>query len=51
MKDMILSMDENETVIVRTKNKIKRNRGRGVSIKSHPEEEVQGIFFEAKALE
>jgi len=29
MKDMILSMDDNDTVIVRTPNKIKRKRGRG----------------------
>ena len=36
-KDMILSMDENETVIVRTQNKIKCKRGRGgVSIISQP---------------
>jgi len=46
------SMDENETVIVRTQNKIKRKRGRGgVSIIRQPEEDLQGIFFETKALE
>ena len=45
-------MDENETVIVRTQNKIKRKRGRGgVSIIRQPEEDLQGIFFETKALE
>ena len=46
MKDMILSMDENETVIVRTQNKIKRTRGRGgVSIISQPEEKTYRVSF------
>jgi len=46
MKDMILSMDENETVIVRTQNKIKRKRGRGgVSIISQPEEKTYRVSF------
>jgi hypothetical protein len=41
MKNMILSMDGNQTVIVRTKNKIKRQRGTGgVSIISQPEEKT-----------
>jgi hypothetical protein len=41
MKDMILSMDDNETVIVRKKNKIKRKRDReGVSIISQPKEKT-----------
>jgi len=29
MKDKIFTMDENETVIVSTRNKIKRKRGKG----------------------
>jgi len=46
MKDMILSMDENETVIVRTQNKIKRKRGGGgVSIISQPEEKTYRVSF------
>jgi len=46
MKDMILSMDENETVVVRTQNKIKRKRGRGeVSIISLPEEKTYNVSF------
>ena len=46
MKDMILSMDDNETVIVRTKNKIKRKRDRGgVSIISQPEEKTYRVSF------
>jgi hypothetical protein len=41
MKDMILTMDDNETLIVRTKNKIKRKRDRGeVSIISQLEEKT-----------
>jgi hypothetical protein len=41
MKDMILSMYANQTVIVRTKNKIKRKRGAGgVSIISQPEKNL-----------
>jgi len=46
MKDMILSMDDNETVIVRTKNKIKRKRDRGgVSIISQLEEKTYRVLF------
>jgi len=46
MKDMILSMDDKETVIVRTKNKIKRKRDRGgVSIISQPEEKTYKVSF------
>jgi len=46
MKDMILSMDDNETVIVRTKNKIKRKGDRvGVSIISQPEEKTYRLSF------
>jgi hypothetical protein len=49
---MILAMDDNETVIVRTQNKIKRKRGKGgVSIIRQPEEKTKSLFFEAKALE
>jgi hypothetical protein len=46
MKDMILSMDEKETAIVRTQNKVKRKRGRGgVSIISQPEEKTYRVPF------
>jgi len=46
MKDMILSMDENETVIVCTKTKIKRKRGiEGVSIITQPEEKTYRVSF------
>jgi hypothetical protein len=46
MKDMILSMDANETVTVRTENKIKRKRGKGgVSIISQPEEKTYKVSF------
>jgi len=46
MKDMILSMDENETVLVRTQNKIKRKRGiGGVSIISQLEEKTYRVSF------
>jgi len=52
MKYMILSMDENETVIVCTQNKIKRKRDRGgVSIISQPEEKTYRVSFEVNALE
>jgi hypothetical protein len=41
MKDIILSLDSDETLIVRTQNKIKRKRGRGrLSINSQPEEKT-----------
>ena len=41
MKDIVLTMDENETVIVRKQNKITRNRGTGgVSIISQPEDKT-----------
>jgi hypothetical protein len=46
MKDMILSMDDNETVTVRTEKKIKRKRGAGgVSIISEPEEKKYKVSF------
>jgi len=45
MKDMILSMDENETATVRTQNKIKRKRGRGISIISQREEKTYRVSF------
>jgi hypothetical protein len=46
MKDMILSMDENETATVRTQNKIKRKRGRGgVCIISQPKELTYRVSF------
>jgi hypothetical protein len=45
MKDMILSMDADEIVIVRTKNKIKSKKGAGVSIISQPEEKTYRVFF------
>jgi len=39
-------MDDNETVIVRTKNNIKRKRDReGVSIISQPEEKTYRVSF------
>jgi hypothetical protein len=51
MKVMILSLDSDVTVIVRTQNKIKRKRGRGgVSIISQPEKKPTGYLFEAKAF-
>ena len=43
--DMILSMDGNETVIVRTKNKIKRKRDRGGVSISQPEEKTYRVSF------
>jgi hypothetical protein len=50
MKD-ILSMDENETLIVRTQNKIKRKRGRGrVSVISQHEEKTYGVSFMKRRL-
>jgi len=46
MKDMILSMDDNDSVIVHTPNNIKRKRGRGgVSIISQPEEKTYRVSF------
>jgi hypothetical protein len=46
MKEMILSMDSDETVIVRTQNKIKRKRGRvGVSINRQSEEKTYRVSF------
>jgi hypothetical protein len=46
VKDMILSLDADETVIVRTQNKIKRMRGRGgVSIISQHEEKTYRVSF------
>ena len=39
-------MDENETVIVRTQNKIKRERGRGrISIISKPQNKTYSVSF------
>jgi len=41
MKDMILSMNDNETAIVHTKNKIRRKRRiEGVRIISQPQEKT-----------
>jgi hypothetical protein len=46
MKAMILAMDDNETVIVRTQNKIKRKRGRGgEGTISQPEEKTYRVSF------
>jgi hypothetical protein len=46
MKDMILTADENETVIACTQNKIKCKRGRrGVSIISQPEDNIYWVYF------
>jgi hypothetical protein len=46
MKDMILSTDADETVTVRTKNKIKRKRcDGGVNIISQPEEKMYRVSF------
>ena len=46
IKGMTLSMDENETVIVRTQNIIKRKRDRGgVSILCQPEEKTYRVSF------
>jgi hypothetical protein len=46
MKVMVLSMDADETVILRTQNKIKRKRGSGgVSIISQPEEKTYKVSF------
>jgi hypothetical protein len=43
---MILAADQNETVIVRTPNKIKRKRCRGgVHITSEPEEKTYRVSF------
>jgi hypothetical protein len=43
---MILNANEDETVIVRTKNKIKRKRDRGgVNIISQPEEKTYRVSF------
>jgi hypothetical protein len=46
MKEMILSTDADETVTVRTKNKIKRKRcNGGVDIISQPEEKTYRVSF------
>jgi hypothetical protein len=46
MKDMILSMDDDETVIVRTDKKIKRKRGEGgVSIISEQGDKKYKVSF------
>jgi len=46
MKDMIVSMDDTQTVTVRTSNKIKRKRGTGgVNIISQPEEKTYRVSF------
>jgi hypothetical protein len=46
IRDMILNANEDETVIVRTKNKIKRKRGSGgVNIISQPEEKTYRVSF------
>jgi hypothetical protein len=51
MKNMIQSTDVDETVTVRTKNKIKRTKfDGGVNIISQPEEKTYRVtFFETKA--
>jgi hypothetical protein len=51
MKDMLLAAAQNETVIIRTPNKMKRKRYRGeVHIISEPEEKHYS-FFKTKVLE
>jgi len=46
MKDTILTMDENKTVIVLTQNKIKRKMSRGgLNIISEPEEKTNRMSF------
>jgi len=46
MKDMILTKEDNETVIVRTKNEIKRkNSNGGVNIISEPEDKTYRVSF------
>jgi hypothetical protein len=51
MKKMILSTDVDETVILRTKNKVKRKRcERGVSIISQPEKMMYRISSLKRSL-
>jgi len=46
MKDMILSKDADETVIVRTKNKIKSKKSNGeVNLISEPEDKTYRVSF------
>jgi hypothetical protein len=46
MKDLSMSMNDNETVIVCTRNKIKRKKGRGgVSIFIQPEKRPTWYLF------
>jgi len=46
MKDMILSKEDDETVIVRTKNKIKsKNCNGGVNLISEPEDKTYRVSF------
>jgi ribosomal 50S subunit-associated protein YjgA (DUF615 family) len=53
MKNKILSMDADETVIVRTRNKIKRNgvKRRSKYYKSTRGKDLEGIFSEAKVIQ
>jgi len=51
MKDMILATDQNETVIVRTLNKMKRKRYRGgVHIISEPKKKSRVSFLKGRRL-
>jgi hypothetical protein len=46
MKDMILNGDENDTVVVHTKHKMKRKKGKGgVNIVSEPEDKTYRVSF------
>ena len=46
MKDMILSKDDDETVIMHTKNKIKRKKSNGgVNIISEPKDKTYTVSF------
>ena len=49
IKDMILSKKDDETVIVRTENKIKRKKiDRGVHLISEPEDKTYSVVFKTK---
>jgi hypothetical protein len=50
MKDMILAVDDNETAIVRTQNKIKRKRGKGEVRINQPEEKIYRLFLKRSRL-
>jgi hypothetical protein len=46
MKDMILTWDETETVIVHTEKKIKRKRDKGrINIITEPEDKIYRVSF------